>query len=147
MPDSHFSLRLDDQLCFALYSAANALKKVYRPALDGLGLTYPQYLVMMVLWEADNQTVSAIGDKLFLDSATLTPLLKRLEAAGHVTRTRAAHDERVVIVALTDKGKMLEATAQIAPQRAVRATGCTPDELIALRDRLKELRADLMKND
>ncbi|WP_286828618.1 MULTISPECIES: MarR family winged helix-turn-helix transcriptional regulator [Kordiimonas] len=139
------SLKLDDQLCFALYSATNALKKMYRPMLDRLGLTYPQYLVMMVLWEKDGMTVSEIGEKLFLDSATLTPLLKRLEAQGILERKRAAEDERVVRVSLTAKGKALKDDAASVPGEAVTATGCTPSELTTLRDALKRLRTDLMK--
>lgn len=142
--DQRLSLKLDDQLCFALYSATNALKKAYRPALSALGLTYPQYLVMMVLWERDEQMVSEVGERLFLDSATLTPLLKRMEGMELVSRTRSKTDERQVLVSLTPKGKALEAEAGIAPTAAFRATGCTPDELISLRDRLKELRTDLM---
>ncbi|WP_420429643.1 MarR family winged helix-turn-helix transcriptional regulator [Kordiimonas sp.] len=142
--DMKLSLKLDDQLCFALYSAASALKKAYRPALDTLGLTYPQYLVMMVLWERDSRTVSEIGHKLFLDSATLTPLLKRMEGQGLISRKRAADDERQVIVSLTKQGVELEAQAGAAPVAAFQASGCTPDELIALRDRLKELRTDLI---
>ncbi len=142
--DMRLSLKLDDQLCFALYSAASALKKAYRPALDALGLTYPQYLVMMVLWEQDSRTVSEIGHKLFLDSATLTPLLKRMESQGLLSRNRAEDDERQVIVSLTKQGMELEAQAGVAPVAAFQASGCTPDELIALRDRLKELRTDLI---
>jgi len=140
------SLKLDDQLCFALYSATNALKKMYRPMLDRLGLTYPQYLVMMVLWERDGLTVSEIGEKLFLDSATLTPLLKRLEASGILERKRAAEDERVVRVSLTAKGKALKADAATVPAEALGASGCTPDELTTLRDTLVRLRSDLMAN-
>jgi DNA-binding MarR family transcriptional regulator len=140
------SLRLDDQLCFALYSATNALKKVYRPVLTSLGITYPQYLVMMVLWERDDMTVSAIGDRLFLDSATLTPLLKRLEALGLVRRERAKEDERQVMVRLTDTGKAMEQAAASVPAHAFRATGCTPEELIALRDALIKLRSELVVN-
>ena len=101
-------LHLDEQLCFALYSTGLALNKVYRRLLAPLGLTYPQYLVMLVLWERDGLTVSEIGEKLFLDSATLTPLLKRLEASGLVTRTRASHDERQVIVATERRGPRAE---------------------------------------
>ena len=142
--DRKLSLKLDDQLCFALYSASNALKKAYRPALKALGLTYPQYRVMMVLWEKDHQMVSEIGERLFLDSATLTPLLKRMETTGLLTRVRSSKDERQVFVSLTDKGKTLEAEAGVAPHSAFQATGCTPDELVALRDRLKELRTELM---
>ena len=140
------SLRLDDQLCFALYSATNALKKAYRPMLDDLGITYPQYLVMMVLWEKDGQKVSEIGERLFLDSATLTPLLKRLEAGGLIDRRRAAEDERQVIVSLTDTGKALNRSAEGVPAQAFGASGCTPEELIALRDELVRLRANLVKS-
>lgn len=144
--DPALSLKLDDQLCFALYSATNALKKMYRPMLERLGLTYPQYLVMMVLWERDGQTVSEIGDKLFLDSATLTPLLKRLENHSILERRRAAEDERIVRVSLTAKGNSLKEMAATVPGEAVGATGCTPDELTTLRDALVQLRTDLMAN-
>ena len=98
------NLSLDQQLCFAVYAAAHAFNRFYKPLLVPLGLTYPQYLVLLVLWEADGQTVSGIGERLMLDSGTLTPLLKRLEAAGFVTRARSAHDERQVLVRLTDAG-------------------------------------------
>src|SRR4030095_8240519 len=94
-------LRLDNQICFAVYSTAHAFNRFYKPLLDKLGLTYPQYLVMLVLWEEDGLPVKEIGERLFLDSGTLTPLLKRLEAAGLVKRTRSKEDERQVIVALT----------------------------------------------
>lgn len=140
------SLLLDDQLCFALYSTTNALKKMYRPALDRVGLTYPQYLVMMVLWQTDGQTVSEIGSRLFLDSATLTPLLKRLEANGLLERRRAADDERQVVISLTAKGKTLRSNAQAVPEHAVKATGCTADELVALKEELIRLRHRLMEN-
>ncbi|TNE62715.1 MAG: MarR family transcriptional regulator [Alphaproteobacteria bacterium] len=139
------SLRLDDQLCFALYSAMHAMKKLYRPVLDKLGITYPQYLVMMVLWQQDSQTVSEIGNRLYLDSATLTPLLKRMESAGLIARTRAKEDERQVIVGLTDKGRALEDAACIAPKVAAAAIGCTAEEFFALKDGLNRLRDDLMK--
>lgn len=144
-PSQALSLRLDDQLCFALYSATNALKKMYRPALLALGITYPQYLVMMVLWEKDDVTVSAIGERLFLDSATLTPLLKRLEAMDLVSRQRAADDERQVFIRLTAKGRALEQEAQSVPEHAFGATGCTPEELVALKEELIRLRANLMR--
>ena len=101
------SLLLDDQLCFALYAASRAVTGLYRSLLDGLGLTYPQYLVMLVLWEGAELTVSELGERLYLDSATLTPLLKRLQSAGLVTRTRGASDERQVLIALTPAGRAL----------------------------------------
>src|SRR3712207_6426916 len=109
MPDTEPQprLELDDFLCFALHSTAQAAVRANKPMLDRLRLTYPQYLVMIVLWAEDGQTVSSIGDKLFLDSSTLTPLLKRLEAAGLVRRARCPEDERQVRVSLTDRGKAL----------------------------------------
>jgi len=113
-------LLLDQQMCFALYSANLALHKVYRKLLSQLDLTYPQYLVMLVLWERDEITVSDIGERLFLDSATLTPLLKRLETAGLLLRYRATTDERQVIIALTDAGRALREKAQAVPSRDVR---------------------------
>src|SRR5438132_6813705 len=105
------SLALDQQLCFALYSTMLGLNKVYRALLKDLGLTYPQYLVMLVLWERDDLTVSEIGERLFLDSPTLTPLLKRLETAGFVARNRSGTDERQVIVSLTTAGRRLRSRA------------------------------------
>ncbi|MGY1771399.1 MarR family winged helix-turn-helix transcriptional regulator [Blastococcus sp. SYSU D00813] len=101
------SVLLEDQLCFALYAASRALTARYRPQLDEIGLTYPQYLVMMLLWEEDNQTVGQLGTRLNLDSGTLSPLLKRLTAAGLVTRHRRVEDERSVAIALTEKGRSL----------------------------------------
>lgn len=137
-------LLLDDQLCFALYSTGLAMNKIYRRLLRDLGLTYPQYLVMLVLWECDGITVSEIGERLFLDSATLTPLLKRLEAAGLVSRHRAASDERQVIVSLTLRGKALKARARAVPQGVVGATQCSADELAATRKALESLRQRLL---
>src|SRR3954454_22294868 len=101
------SVMLDDQLCFALYAASRAVTARYRPMLEAIGLTYPQYLVMMLLWENDNQTVGQIGSRLSLDSGTLSPLLKRLTAAGLVSRHRRVEDERSVSIALTEKARPL----------------------------------------
>ncbi len=120
-------LLLDKQLCFALYSTSLAMTKAYKPMLDELGLTYPQYLVMLVLWEHEGLTVSELGNRLALDSGTLTPLLKRLESAGLVSRSRDAGDERRVLVALTDKGRKLRQSAVGIPEnccarRSVRST-------------------------
>src|SRR4051812_32484536 len=117
-------LALDKQLCFALYSASLAMTKVYKPLLAPLGLTYPQYLVMLALWEEDAQSVSGLGDRLALDSGTLTPLLKRLEAQGTLTRERDSADERRVIVRLTDAGRELRIRARKVPPQIARATGC-----------------------
>src|ERR1700738_4088413 len=104
--------RLDNQICFAIYSTAHAFNRVYKPLLDRLGLTYPQYLVMLVLWERDDVPVKDIGERLFLDSGTLTPLLKRLEAADLIKRTRSTEDERQVLIALTSKGQALRGKAR-----------------------------------
>lgn len=136
-------LALDAQLCFALYSASLAMTKLYKPLLEPLGLTYPQYLVMLVLWEADGQPVSAIGERLTLDSGTLTPLLKRLEAAGLVQRLRDAADERRVLIQLTAEGRALKAKALAVPQQVLCAAQCEIDEISSLTQRLKALRDNL----
>ncbi|WP_279023652.1 MarR family winged helix-turn-helix transcriptional regulator [Gibbsiella quercinecans] len=138
------TLLLDQQLCFALYSANLALHKVYRKLLNQLDLTYPQYLVMLVLWERDALTVSAIGERLFLDSATLTPLLKRMEAAGLLLRRRAAEDERQVIVALTDAGRALREKARTVPEAVMCATDCSVNEMLEIKQRLESLRGRLI---
>lgn len=138
------TLLLDQQLCFALYSANLALHKVYRKLLNQLDLTYPQYLVMLVLWERDALTVSAIGERLFLDSATLTPLLKRMEAAGLLLRRRAAEDERQVIVALTDAGRALREKARTVPEAVMCATDCSVDEMLEIKQQLESLRGRLI---
>ncbi|MGV7203318.1 MarR family winged helix-turn-helix transcriptional regulator [Xanthomonas axonopodis pv. cajani] len=136
-------LRLDNQLCFALYSANLAMHKLYRGLLKALDLTYPQYLVMLVLWETDERSVSEIGERLYLDSATLTPLLKRLQAAGLVTRTRAANDERQVIIALTEAGRALRGKAGAVPEQVFCASACSLDELRQLKQELEKLRSSL----
>ena len=140
------SLLLDNQMCFALYSASLTMTKVYKPLLQKFGLTYPQYLVMLVLWEQDARSVSKLGERLFLDSGTLTPLLKRLEALALVTRTRAAADERRVIVALTAAGKRLRKQALAVPQQISCATECSLSELMSLTRQLGELRAALTRS-
>jgi len=122
------------------------MSKAYRPLLEPLGLTYPQYLVMMVLWAGDGLTVSEIGERLFLDSATLTPLLKRLQAAGLVTRTRASNDERQVLIALTAAGRALKAKAGSVPSGIFRASECSAAELADTKTRLDALRANLLRN-
>ena len=132
-------LRLDNQLCFALYGAANRMTRLYRPLLDALGLTYPQYLVMLVLWEKSPRTVGELGEALDLDSSTLTPLLKRLEAGGLVERRRDPDDERRVIVALTDKGRALREQAVAIPEKLFCALDMPLEAITALRERLKTL--------
>lgn len=134
---------LDDQLCFALYSAGLALTKVYRPILDELDLTYPQYLVMMCLWERDDVAVRDLGDRLHLDSGTLTPLLKRLEARGLLRRVRDPEDERRVLIGLTDPGRALGERAAGIPAKIGAAAGLSPEEAHAERNRLVTLRDQL----
>jgi DNA-binding MarR family transcriptional regulator len=136
-------LLLDRQLCFALYSASLAMTKLYKPLLEPLGLTYPQYLAMLVLWEADGLTVSQLGERLALDSGTLTPLLKRLEVLGHLQRLRDAADERRVLLQLTAQGRALRTKAQRVPSAVARATGCDLAEITALTARLQALRGQL----
>ena len=133
-------LRLDNQVCFAIYSTAHAFNRVYKPLLDRLGLTYPQYLVMLVLWERDDVPVRDIGEKLFLDSGTLTPLLKRLEAAHLVKRTRSSEDERQVLIALTSQGHALKEKARAVPPSILAASDCSVSELIAMKDEIVALR-------
>ena len=133
-------LRLDNQICFAVYSAAHAFNRVYKPLLDRLGLTYPQYLVMLVLWERDGVPHKEIGERLFLDSGTLTPLLKRLEAAQLVKRTRSTEDERQVLIALTPQGQALKDKARSVPQSILTATDCTVVELVAMKNEIVALR-------
>jgi DNA-binding MarR family transcriptional regulator len=135
------ALRLDRQLCFALYGAAQRVTRLYRPLLDALGLTYPQYLAMLVLWETSPRTVGAMGDALGLDSSTLTPLLKRLEAGGLIDRRRDPKDERRVIVALTDKGLALRDRALSIPEQIFCQVGLPLDELVTLREKLKTVAA------
>ena len=136
-------LQLGNQLCFAIYSAGHAFNRVYKPLLDRLGLTYPQYLVMLVLWERDGVPVKDIGERLFLDSGRLTPLLKRLEAAHLLKRTRSTEDERQVLISLTSQGQALREKAKAVPEAILAASACSlselsamKNELIALRDRL-----------
>ena len=134
---------LDDMLCFALYSASHAFSRVYRPLLEPLGLTYPQYLVMVVLWAGDGQTVGALGEQLFLESNTLTPLLKRLEALGHVRRARDADDERQVRIHLTESGRALAGRAADIPRCLGEATGLDRAGAETLVTALHTLRAAL----
>lgn len=136
MSDMRDVLRLESQFCFALYSAAHAVMRSYRPLLEQLGLTYPQYLVMLVLWEEPEQTVGGIADRLLLDSSTLTPLLKRLEAMGLITRRRNPANERQLIVALTGEGRALRDKAESIPQAILGASGHDLPNLLRLRDEL-----------
>ena len=135
--------KLGDFLCFAVYSASHAFNRIYKPLLDALGLTYPQYLVMVALWEQDDQTVGALGAKLFLESSTLTPLLKRLEAQGQVTRSRDPRDERQVRVRLTSAGHALKDHAAEVPSCILAASGLDLDNLRRLQTEITALRDSL----
>lgn len=134
-------LGLDDQLCFALYSASRAMTARYRPTLEALGLTYPQYLVLLVLWEGGPATVSQLGRRLHLDSGTLSPLLKRLDANGLVSRNRLPQDERSVEIRLTAKGRRLRSRADVIPAQMGRAIG--PVDRAALTSELRVLEESL----
>lgn len=133
-------LDLENQLCFAVYSASHAFNRAYKPLLKGLGLTYPQYLVMLVLWEMGAVTVGDIGNRLMLDSGTLTPLLKRMEGAGLVDRRRGAQDERQVKIYLTEKGQALREQAVEVPRTLLCAIGDDLEDLTTLRRDLQILR-------
>lgn len=133
-------LALDNQFCFALYSTNLALHKLYRQLLAPMNLTYPQYLVMLVLWEKDDITVSEIGERLFLDSATLTPLLKRLESAGMIRRQRSRQDERQVVITLSESGRELQQQAASIPQAIGCAMACDNATLLDIKQQLEELR-------
>ena len=135
--------KLDDFLCFAIYSANLAMNRIYKPVLDDLGLTYPQYIVLVALYERDDQTVGGLGDKLFLDSSTLTPLLKRMEATGHLTRQRDPEDERQVRVRLTPQGRSVRERALAFRGDLVKAIGLSATEFGELREQLVKLRGNL----
>lgn len=134
---------IDQMLCFAIYSAGHAFTRFYKPRLDALDLTYPQYLVFLVLWEKDDITVKTLGERLFLDSGTITPLVKRLEARGLVSRERDKVDERQVRIKLTDAGRAMEAKALAIPLAVVEGTGGSLESIDALRQELDALRERL----
>lgn len=142
-------IQLDSMLCFAIYATGHAFTRFYKPRLDALGLTYPQYLVMIVLWEGDDITVNTLGSRLFLDSGTITPLIKRLEARGLVRRRRDEDDERQVRILLTPEGRALREKAMSVPLSVATGTGLTREtadrlraELLDLRDRLDASASD-----
>ena len=141
--DPDEATKIDDFLCFAVYSANLAMNRLNKPVLDELGLTYLQYIVLVVLMEQDNQIVSALGEKLFLDSSTLTPLLKRMEAMGHLTRHRDPEDERQVRVRLTPQGRSVRERALPFRSELVKAIGLSPAEYLRLREELVRLRTNL----
>ncbi|OWO95402.1 MarR family transcriptional regulator [Rhizobium esperanzae] len=136
-------LKLDNFICFAVYTASHALNRVYKPLLDELGLTYPQYLAMVALWEQDAQTVGGLGERLFLESSTLTPLLKRLEIAGYIRRERSTEDERVVVIRLSAAGIRLKEKAIGIPGCIVEASGRDATDLTRLRAEIVALREAL----
>ena len=137
------ALLLDNQLCFALYSTSLAMTKLYKPLLEKLGLTYPQYLVMLVLWERDGLMVSELGEHLFLDSGTLTPLLKRLESARLIARIRDVQDERRVHITLTAIGRALKTQAASIPDCILKASQCSLPDIVALTQQVQTLRKNL----
>ncbi len=136
-------LALDNQLCFALYSASLAMTKLYKPVLAPLGLTYPQYLTLLALWERDGQGVSELGERLCLDSGTLTPLLKRMEASGWLLRRRSTDDERRVMVYLTERGQALRNQARKVPHVLAGITGMSFEQIVQFTQRLQRLRTQL----
>ena len=140
-------LRLDRQVCFPLYAASNLINRLYRPVLSGLGLAYPQYLVMLALWETSPRTVGALGEALHLDSGTLTPLLKRMEAAGFVTRNRDPEDERRVQISLTDTGRALRKDALKVPETLTAGFEGDPADVEALREAVRALVSVLAKHE
>ncbi|GLU41767.1 MarR family transcriptional regulator [Pseudomonas sp. NBRC 100443] len=145
--DACESLKLDNQLCFALYSTSLQMTKVYKPLLQQLGLTYPQYIAMLVLWEQDGITVGEISARMLTDPGSLTPLLKRLEGEGLITRKRSASDERVVELRLTDKGRELRQQAESIPACILAASGLSLEELGRLKNELVDLRGSLQVSD
>lgn len=145
-PEPCSALRLDNQLCFALHSTSLLMTKAYKPLLQGIGLTYPQYLAMLVLWEGDGITVGEISSRLLTDPGSLTPLLKRLEAEGLLTRTRSRADERVVELHLTGKGRALQVQAEHFPTCIVEASGQSVAQLVALKDEIIALREQLQRS-
>lgn len=140
---SYEHLKIDNQLCFSLYAASKAVIKTYKPLLDKLGITYTQYITLLVLWEQDNITVKELGEKLYLDSGTLTPLLKRLEAMGILERTRDTEDERNVFVKLTEKGIKMRDDAFEIPAKVFCSTNLSLEDACDLRERLKLLLKNL----
>lgn len=137
------SIPLDSQLCFSLYAATIAVNRTYKPMLDKLGMTYPQYLVLSTLWEEDGQPVSAIADRLSLESSTITPLVKRLEAAGFLTRLRNPKDERQVLVSLTAKGRSMQEKTACLTETLLERSGLTVDQIVKLNRQVQKLKEAL----
>jgi DNA-binding MarR family transcriptional regulator len=146
MPDNEL-LKLDNQLCFALYACSRSLTRLYRPLLSKLEITYPQYLVLMVLWENQQQSVTELGERLLLDSGTLTPLLKRMENSGLVERSRSREDERKVFVQLTEKGDALKEQAFAIPEQMFCQSGLTVEEFVRVKGDLEDLLKKILKQE
>lgn len=132
-------LKLENQICFPLYVASRLVTRAYQPMLDDMGITYPQYLVLLSLWEQDKQTVNQISQGLFLNTNTITPLLKRMEKTGIITRTRSQEDERKVLITLTEQGKVLKEKAYCIPENILASMGKSTDEVIQLKKQLHSL--------
>jgi DNA-binding MarR family transcriptional regulator len=141
------SIPLDGQLCFSLYGASIAINRAYKPMLDALGVTYPQYLVLSALWEGDGQTIGAIAERLSLEPSTITPLVKRLEQAGFVGRQRNPDDERQVRVSLTTKGRDLRVETRCLTDTLLRRSGLTVEAIMALNQQVQALRDALAQGD
>ena len=139
------NLKLENQLCFLIYSTNLALNQLYRKLLTPLGITYPQYLVMLVLWEKDETTGAEVGRKLFLECCTVTTILKKLEALQFVNRTRSKEDERQVIITLSENGKKLKERAVNIPAHILEASSCDMTTLLGLKDQLTQLRTNIAK--
>lgn len=145
MPNPEEPLRLQDHLCFSLYACSRAISRMYRPLLEKLGLTYPQYLVLVVLWEREKSTVKELGEQLDLDSGTLTPLLKRMEASELIRRARSREDERVVTVELTDKGLALKEEAGCIPLSFFESSGMSVEEVQTLNRAIQKLSDNVVR--
>jgi DNA-binding MarR family transcriptional regulator len=140
-------LKLDNQLCFAIYACSRSLTRIYRPLLNQLGVTYPQYLVLLVLWERKQQSVTELGEQLFLDSGTLTPLLKRMESSGLVQRIRSREDERKVLVQVTEKGEALKEHACEIPEKMLCQSGLTIEDFFRMKGDLEQLLGRIHKQE
>lgn len=140
-------LKLENQLCFAVYACSKEITKLYREHLEEMNLTFPQYLVMLVLWEKDERTVSDLGEKLYLDSGTLTPMLKRMEQTGLVQRVRLKEDERKVAISLTEKGKALKKQAACIPKSVAPSFGITKEDYLDLLMKLNQMTTQLRKGE
>jgi len=143
--ESEQFLKLDNQLCFAIYACSREITRLYRPFLDELGITYPQFLTLTVLWEHKRLTVKAIGERLFLDSGTLTPMLKRMEALELVKRVRGTEDERKVYIALTERGEQLREEALNLPEQCIPHFGLTKDDYLGLLKQMNQMIESLQK--